>query len=321
MLSNCFLGGILALPAACAFEYIFETYIVPQSATPAIYHSIEMFFGVGLVEEGCKLAVLMLVAYRKPDFNEPFDGIVYAVAVSLGFAAIENAFYCIGFGIDTAWLRMFTAVPMHAMSAVLLGFYVGRAKFERDPRKAKLLIWAGLAASSLAHGSYNYFLALGNAIYFPLAMFLLFIQILLAHRAMRIYNAQRGMSAGSACMYLPEQDRDLITSPITWAIAALTLLCALGILWSTAALSGLIDPNSLNLNAEELTHTALLGCLASVLSCAAVFSLGKRRNWAWKYALTVFLIALPSPLFVLSVAGFFGLFHPESRRQFSANLK
>ena len=51
------------------------------------------FCVVGLGEELCKYIVLVLYALRKPSFNEPFDGIVYAVMISLGFAALENVFY------------------------------------------------------------------------------------------------------------------------------------------------------------------------------------------------------------------------------------
>ena len=72
------------------------------------------FFVVGLGEELCKYLVLVLYALRKPSFNEPFDGIVYAVMISLGFAALENVFYVSDGGVGVAFARMFTAVPMHA---------------------------------------------------------------------------------------------------------------------------------------------------------------------------------------------------------------
>lgn len=321
LLFYCFSGGILGFPVAAAAEFAFEAFLLPSGLTPALYNSIQMFLGVALIEEACKLAAIMLLVYRKPEFNEPFDGIVYAVAVSLGFAAIENALYCIGFGIEVAWYRMFSAVPMHAMSAVLLGFYVGRAKFERDERGSKLLIWCGLLASTLAHGGYNYFLSFEDATYFLLAMFLLFMQILLAHRAMRIYNAQHGVGIGAASVYLPEQDRHLVSAPITWAIFALGLLASLGTLWSAAAFSGILDAGAFNRTPEELLHAAFLISLVSVLSFAAVRGLSRRRPWAWKYALTVFIVSIPSPLFVVSAAGVFGLFHPESRKLFSADLR
>jgi len=63
------------------------------------------FFVVGLGEELLKYLVVVLYAFRKPSFNEPFDGIVYAVMVSLGFAAFENIIYVMegGLGVAIAW--------------------------------------------------------------------------------------------------------------------------------------------------------------------------------------------------------------------------
>ncbi|MBN8550731.1 MAG: PrsW family intramembrane metalloprotease [Deltaproteobacteria bacterium] len=312
-----FLCGMLVLPIAAAVEFVLEVFVLPHEIYAPLYHGLQMFFGVALVEESCKLAALLLIAYRKPDFNEPFDGIIYAVAVSLGFAALENALYCLQFGIGAAWLRMFSAVPMHAMSAVLLGFYVGRAKFEHDPKQAKLLILAGLLASSVAHGSYNYFVAVEEGVYFPAAILILLVQIFLARRAMRIYNSQRGITVGSACMYLPEQDRSLLGTPLGWAVFALLVVGALGMAWSLAASAGWVDGDILQLNHEEMIHAGWLGVALSTVLLAGVRGLKRHRSWAWRFALFVFVTIVPSPLFILSIAGLFGLLHPQSRSQFA----
>jgi RsiW-degrading membrane proteinase PrsW (M82 family) len=61
---------------------------------------------VALVEEGTKLFFLKRFTWRSPDFNYRYDGVVYAVFVSLGFAAIENLLYVFQYGLSVAWARV-----------------------------------------------------------------------------------------------------------------------------------------------------------------------------------------------------------------------
>ena len=76
---------------------------------------------VGLSEELGKYFVLRYFAFPKPAFNEPFDGIVYSVMVSMGIATTENIANVMQYGIGTGVVRMFISVPAHAAFAVLMG--------------------------------------------------------------------------------------------------------------------------------------------------------------------------------------------------------
>lgn len=120
--------------------------------------------GVGLAEEGAKFSLVRLVLWRLDCFKERYDGILYATAVGLGFGATENIIYVVNSGIDTAFARAFTAVPMHGLLGVVLGYYLGKAKL-RDGWGFTALWWA-----TVAHGFYD-FLAFQNS---PLATFSLF---------------------------------------------------------------------------------------------------------------------------------------------------
>ncbi|GHN00188.1 protease PrsW [Cytophagales bacterium WSM2-2] len=122
-----------------------------KSLTEQAFHA---FLLVALVEEFSKFIFVRWVLYPNKNFNEPFDGIVYAVSVSLGFAGLENILYVMNSGIETAIMRMFTAVPAHASFAVLMGYYMGRAKFEHGK---SYLVWYGLFAATFFHGAYDYF--------------------------------------------------------------------------------------------------------------------------------------------------------------------
>jgi protease PrsW len=122
----------------------------------AIHQFFNAFFKVALIEEFSKFFFVRFILFNNRNFNEPFDGIVYAVMVSMGFATLENVLYVYQFGLATGILRMFTAVPAHATFAIIMGFFLGKAKFSHQ----KVLYYSimGLLTAALFHGSYDYFL-------------------------------------------------------------------------------------------------------------------------------------------------------------------
>jgi len=131
-------------------------WIIPIHEQSLSEQAIHAFLLVALIEEFSKFIFVRWVLYPNKNFNEPFDGIVYAVSVSLGFAALENILSVMNSenGITTGILRMFTAVPAHATFAVLMGYFMGIAKYEKGK---KHYVWYGLGAATLFHGAYDYF--------------------------------------------------------------------------------------------------------------------------------------------------------------------
>ncbi len=118
------------------------------------------FAVVGLSEELSKFVMLRLHAYRRPEFNEPFDGIVYAAFVALGFATVENIAYVFQHGFGTGVMRMFTAVPAHFSFGVIMGYYVGKAKFA--PKHRFSLMTQGVFYAVVMHGAYDFFIMQKN---------------------------------------------------------------------------------------------------------------------------------------------------------------
>jgi len=112
------------------------------------------FLSAAIPEELFKFLVLWVYCARHREFNEPIDGIVYGVAVSLGFATLENVLYVSSGGLVVAILRAFTAVPGHAFLGAIMGYYVGRARFE--PERKGSLVLAALGIPILLHGLYDY---------------------------------------------------------------------------------------------------------------------------------------------------------------------
>lgn len=116
------------------------------------------FILIALVEEFFKFLALRYYGFNRRSFDEPLDGIIYGVMVSMGFATIENILYVYEYGLSTAILRIFTAVPAHASFGVIMGYFVGKAKF--DPFNQRILLFKGLIAATIAHGFYDSFLFL-----------------------------------------------------------------------------------------------------------------------------------------------------------------
>lgn len=113
------------------------------------------FFKVALIEEFSKFIFVRVILYNNKNFNEPFDGIVYAVMVSMGFATVENIIYVFQYGFTTGMLRMFTAVPAHAAFGIIMGYFLGKGKFTH--RRGLYFSLIALLAPTLFHGSYDYF--------------------------------------------------------------------------------------------------------------------------------------------------------------------
>lgn len=158
LLYNFLLGAIVSIIITTILYFFFDLFLPLPNNYSIFQQFIKAFFVVGFVEEFSKYIIVRYYAQPKKEFNEPFDGIVYAVMVSMGFAAVENIMYVSQGRIETAILRAFTAVPAHATFAILMGYYMGKAKFSKN--KA-LLNLTGLLLAILFHGAYDFFLFIG----------------------------------------------------------------------------------------------------------------------------------------------------------------
>ena len=130
--------------------------------------------------------MLFIFLYPRKELNEPYDGILYGAMVAIGFATLENIQYVSMGGMDTAISRMFTAVPMHTCCGIIMGYYVGLAKFTKKKTKYLLIAWA---LPALLHGLYDYFLFINR---FPAmaigALASLILTIKLAIQAIKIHQ-------------------------------------------------------------------------------------------------------------------------------------
>jgi len=155
LVKNFLLGAIISIIITVVLGFA-ANIIFPVTDEKDIFQQfVKAFFVVALVEEFSKYIIVKYYSQKKADFNEPFDGIVYAVVVSMGFAALENVLYVYQYGVATGLTRAFTAVPAHATFGILMGYFMGKAKFSDNRVKYNLL---GLLIATLFHGAYDFFL-------------------------------------------------------------------------------------------------------------------------------------------------------------------
>ena len=102
--------------------------------------------------------IAFLFIYRWNEFDEPLDGVVYGVALALGFATVENVLCVLRDGLGVGVLRALFAVPAHALFGAVMGFYFGRAKFGAAPGKARALLLFALGCAVALHGAYDFIL-------------------------------------------------------------------------------------------------------------------------------------------------------------------
>ncbi len=150
------LGAVVSILITTVL-YVLTDLVFPIEGSTALQLFIKAFLIVGLIEEFSKYVMVRFFAQPRKEFNEPFDGIMYAVVASMGFAATENIIYVLQGGNQVAFLRAFSAVPAHATFGILMGYFMGKAKFSEHKNKLNL---TGLLVAIIFHGAYDYFLFL-----------------------------------------------------------------------------------------------------------------------------------------------------------------
>ena len=172
------LGAAICLPVAFLESLLGDVYANVFGKNTIIYQLFENFLNVALFEEGFKFLVLFLVTRKSKHFNSLFDGIVYAVFVSLGFATLENVMYVFNYGLSTGLVRAVTAVPGHMFDGVIMGQFYGMWHLSRDisltekqyermgyitvqnpESKYKIFLPLTLLVPILCHGMYDFLLS------------------------------------------------------------------------------------------------------------------------------------------------------------------
>lgn len=197
MLLMAFILGALSIVPAVIVQLAYGRDIAAIHQQGTISIAFFAYCIVALSEEGSKFLMLRLFLYPRKHFDDPFDGIVYAVMVGMGFATLENIGYVMEHGVGTGILRMFLSVPAHGTFAVLMGYFTGFAKFRPGGRLGYFVL--ALLMPVLFHGTFDFFifldsgglLALGAIVSFLLALYLSFRAIRNKQKISRLYYEEK----------------------------------------------------------------------------------------------------------------------------------
>ena len=157
-------------------------------------HFYMAFLRAAFLEETMKFFVLVFYCLHLDVFDEPMDPLIYGVAASLGFAVIENWEYVLGAeNLETAkyvaLLRGFSAVPLHALAGVFMGFFLMDAIFKKHNRK--FFLFMALFFPVCLHGLYDLILFSGSISDYYIFILLLVFLI----RAFFVFREQRNLQA------------------------------------------------------------------------------------------------------------------------------
>jgi RsiW-degrading membrane proteinase PrsW (M82 family) len=154
VLLKALLAGVLIVLPVVLIEKLLT--LLFQDTEGMAYAGYNAFIVAGLTEEGMKYLVFYFLFWKNINFNEKFDGIVYAVYIALGFAGIENMLYVFTGGYGVGLIRSVTAVPAHALFGIVMGYYFGLARFNTRLRPFYLIL--AFVLPFLFHGLYDFIL-------------------------------------------------------------------------------------------------------------------------------------------------------------------
>ncbi|MCF6093515.1 glutamic-type intramembrane protease PrsW [Microaerobacter geothermalis] len=159
-----FIFGVLLVFPIVVLQRVFSSWLT--------FPYLDAILAGALLEEFFKWFIIYYTVFTHVEFDEPYDGIVYAVAVSLGFASMENFIYLLNNGLSIAWIRAFLPVSGHALFAVVMGYYLGKAKF--TTRKKKFLLLS-LLYPFILHSMFNLILTSNGIWYISLIIPFMFV--------------------------------------------------------------------------------------------------------------------------------------------------
>lgn len=195
LMSLLFFGVVAAILSGILEQYgqRLLTLMIPRNTT--LRTILFAFLVVAAVEEGVKFLFLKWRTWEDPNFNYRFDGIVYSVFLSLGFAAYENLQYVLRYGFSVALPRAVLAVPGHLAFAVIMGLFYSRAKLAQSQEcemSMTLHLWWAWLIAVLLHGFYDACAMIGTSV--AMVLFLIFVLFLytLVYRLVKREAAQDG---------------------------------------------------------------------------------------------------------------------------------
>ena len=175
----CF-GALVCFPAAFVESFLEDGVLAAVfEPTSMIFALISNFIIIAGAEEGFKFLVLKKGTWKNPNFDYTFDAVIYSVAVTLGFAALENVLYVYEGGMSVALSRALLSIPGHCIFGIFMGYYYGLAKkcsVRGDVAKEKSFRKLAVIHPMLLHGFYDFTISTGYDI--MIFVFIIYVIVL-----------------------------------------------------------------------------------------------------------------------------------------------
>jgi len=172
--------GIISCICAGFLEQL-ESEFLPQYQQGTLEYALQTsFLMAALVEETVKYLAMRLASWNNKAFNYRFDGVVYGLTAAVGFAIYENVMYVAMYGMQTAIVRAFTAIPLHAFCGAFMGAiysYSKKASILGQGGSSVLYTLLALLVPMAIHGTYDTFAFLGETGTIPLLVLVVLLYI------------------------------------------------------------------------------------------------------------------------------------------------
>lgn len=215
LLVRLFFLGVLSTIPTIIVELLAQValQVIPNGV---LYVALEYFLGVALVEEGFKYFFMKRATWNSVEFDYKFDGIVYAVFVSLGFAAAENLEYVLMGGIGVAMVRAVASIPGHCIFSIWMGHYYAQAKdaqVDGRDHDVKPLLNKALWVPVILHGFFDFLLSLGSDAAVIIWILYLIVLDIVSFNLIRRLSKQDEKLAGDVIEGMPEDSFTMQSSP------------------------------------------------------------------------------------------------------------
>ena len=203
ILLSLFIGGCLSLILIKVLAnqfYFFDPDMLYGEAT-ALQQFFEKFSLIGTVEELSKFIILYFLVWKSKEFNYVNDGIIYAVFVSMGFAVVENFNYMMEYAnIMTLVSRSLLTVPAHACFGIIMGCYLGDAKYYKNSNRG-FYKYLAFFVPMLLHGLYDYLLSFDNKVFKIFLIYFVFLVIFSIRKFIKYLKNENAKIEGEEIIY------------------------------------------------------------------------------------------------------------------------
>lgn len=106
--------------------------------------------------------MLYAAAYRRPEWNEPFDGVVYGGAVGIGYGLTNTLLEFVA-GLSVGFRMAMFSIPIYMLAGLVIGHHMSRARFGPQGKGAGALV-KGFAVAALYLAGLELARALGGQV-------------------------------------------------------------------------------------------------------------------------------------------------------------